>query len=109
VTYSNAAKVRDVGVSEQTLRQHGAVSEPVAREMAEGARQRSGVDYVLSATGIAGPTGGTPEKPVGLVYIGLAMPTGTQVQRHVVGFERETFKWFVSQTALDMLRRALPK
>jgi PncC family amidohydrolase len=107
VTYSNAAKMRDLGVREETLRQHGAVSEAVAGEMAEGARQRSGADYAVSATGIAGPTGGTPEKPVGLVYIGLATPTGTQVQRHVVGFERETFKWFVSQTALDLLRRAL--
>jgi nicotinamide-nucleotide amidase len=107
VTYSNAAKMRDLGVRAETLRQHGAVSEAVAREMAAGARQRSGADYALSATGIAGPTGGTPEKPVGLVYIGLATPTGSEVVRHTVGFERETFKWFVSQTALDLLRRAL--
>jgi nicotinamide-nucleotide amidase len=107
VTYSNAAKQRDLGVRAATLEQFGAVSEPVAREMAEGARQRSDADYALSATGIAGPTGGTPEKPVGLVFIGLATPTGTQVQRHHVAFDRETFKFFVSQTALDMLRREL--
>jgi len=107
VTYSNAAKMRDLGVREETLRAHGAVSEPVAREMADGARQRAGTDYALSATGIAGPTGGTPDKPVGLVYLGLATPTGTQVQRHQVAFDRETFKWYVSQCALDWLRREL--
>jgi nicotinamide-nucleotide amidase len=107
VTYSNAAKIRDLGVREETLKKFGAVSEKVAREMAEGARQRAGTDYALSATGIAGPTGGTAEKPVGLVYIGLATPTSTHVQRHTLGFDRETFKFFVSQTALDMLRREL--
>jgi nicotinamide-nucleotide amidase len=94
-------------VREETLRQHGAVSEEVCREMAEGARQRSGADFALSATGIAGPTGGTAEKPVGLVFIGLAGPTGTRVCRHLLSFDRETFKWFASQTALDILRREL--
>jgi len=107
VTYSNAAKQRDLGVRDETLKQHGAVSEPVAREMAEGARRRSSADYALSATGIAGPTGGTPDKPVGLVFIGLATPTQTRVQRWQLSFDRETFKFFVSQTALDMLRRQL--
>lgn len=107
VTYSNAAKRRDLGVHEETLKQFGAVSEQVAREMAEAARQRSGADFALSATGIAGPTGGTADKPVGLVFIGLATPTGTKVQRWQLGFDRETFKFFVSQTALDMLRREL--
>jgi len=107
VTYSNAAKQRDTGVCDETLKQHGAVSEPVAREMAEGARTRSGADYALSATGIAGPTGGSLDKPVGLVFIGLATATGTQVQRWQLAFDRETFKFFVSQTALDMLRRVV--
>ncbi len=109
VTYSNTAKIRDLGVEEELLKQQGAVSEPVARAMADGARRRAGSDYALSATGVAGPTGGTAEKPVGLVYIGLATPTGTQVQRHTVTFDRETFKWYVSQTALDLLRRELLK
>ena len=109
VTYSNAAKQRDLGVREETLKAFGAVSEPVAREMAEGARQRSGADFALSATGIAGPDGGTPDKPVGLVFIGLASATKTQVQRWQLAFDRETFKFFVSQTALDMLRRELVK
>jgi nicotinamide-nucleotide amidase len=107
VTYSNESKIRELGVREETLRQHGAVSEEVCREMAEGARQRSGADFALSATGIAGPTGGTAEKPVGLVFIGLAGPTGTRVCRHQLSFDRETFKWFASQTALDILRREL--
>jgi nicotinamide-nucleotide amidase len=109
VTYSNAAKIRDLGVREETLEKFGAVSEQVAREMAEGARRRAGTDYALSATGIAGPTGGTPDKPVGLVYIGLVTPTGTTVQKHTLHFDRETFKFFVSQAALDMLRRELTK
>ena len=107
VTYHNDAKMQNLGVREETLKQFGAVSEQTAREMAEGARQRSGADFALSATGIAGPTGGTAEKPVGLVFIGLATPTGTKVKSHQLGFDRETFKNFVSQTALDMLRREL--
>lgn len=106
VTYSNAAKIAELGVPVELLDAHGAVSEPVARAMAAGARQRSGTDFALSATGIAGPTGGTPAKPVGLVFIGLATASGTQVQRHMLSFDRETFKWLVSQTALDWLRRA---
>ncbi len=107
VTYSNLAKMRDLGVREVALQQFGAVSEEVALAMAEGARQRGRADYALSATGIAGPTGATPEKPVGLVFIGLATPAGTTVERHSLSFDRETFKWFVSQAALDLLRRAL--
>jgi nicotinamide-nucleotide amidase len=107
VTYSNAAKIRDLGIREETLKEFGAVSEQTAREMAEGARQRTGANFAISVTGIAGPTGGTPDKPVGLVYFGLASSTGTEVQRHTLGFDRETFKFFVSQTALDMLRREL--
>jgi nicotinamide-nucleotide amidase len=107
VTYSNESKVRLLGVREETLAKHGAVSEQVCREMADGARR--GTDFALATTGIAGPTGGTPEKPVGLVYIGLATPTGTEVRRHQLFFDRETFKFFVSQYALDMMRRELLK
>jgi nicotinamide-nucleotide amidase len=107
VTYSNDSKMKQLGVCAETLKKFGAVSEEVAREMAECARQRSGADYALSATGIAGPTGGTPEKPVGLVFIGMATPQRTVVQRHTLVFDRETFKFFVSQYALDMVRREL--
>jgi len=101
--------MRLLGVREATLKAHGAVSEEVAREMAEGIRTRSGTDFGVSTTGIAGPTGGTAEKPVGLVYIGLATPARTEVQRHVLSFDRETFKYFVSQYALDAVRRELFK
>jgi len=107
VAYSNESKVRLLGVREDTLKVCGAVSEETCRQMVEGARQRGGVDFAISTTGIAGPTGGTAEKQVGLVFIGLATPSGTRVQRHQLAFDRETFKYFVSQSALDMLRREL--
>jgi len=109
VTYSNEIKMRLLGVREDTLKTHGAVSEKTCRQMAEGARQLAGVDFAISATGIAGPTGGTAEKPVGLVFIGLATPTGTTVARHHFLLDRETFKQLVSQYALDSLRRNLMK
>jgi nicotinamide-nucleotide amidase len=107
VAYSNEAKVKQLGVCAESLKKFGAVSEEVAREMAGKARQRSGADYAISATGIAGPTGGTIKKPVGLVFIGMATPQRTVVQRHTVVFDRETFKFFVSQYGLDMVRREL--
>ncbi|HXI85356.1 MAG TPA: competence/damage-inducible protein A [Verrucomicrobiae bacterium] len=109
VTYSNESKTRLLGVSEKTLAEHGAVSEEVAREMAEGIRTLSRTNFGISTTGIAGPTGGTPEKPVGLVYIGFATPERTDVQRHLLAFDRETFKFFVTQYALDVVRRELLK
>ena len=108
VTYSNAAKQKFLGVREQTLEANGAVSEPVALEMAEGARRQTGADYALSVTGIAGPTGGSETKPVGTVYLGLAGPGETRVERRFNPFERETFKQVTAQQALDLLRRHLP-
>jgi nicotinamide-nucleotide amidase len=89
------------------LARHGAVSEPVAREMAEGARQKTRADYALSVTGIAGPSGGTPDKPVGTVFIGLAGPSGALVERHFNPYDRETFKQVTAQQALDLLRRTM--
>ncbi|HEV2268317.1 MAG TPA: nicotinamide-nucleotide amidohydrolase family protein, partial [Steroidobacteraceae bacterium] len=71
VTYSNAAKTRDVGVSDRTLAEHGAVSEATVREMANGALRATGVDMALAVSGIAGPDGGTAEKPVGTVWFGI--------------------------------------
>ena len=107
VTYSNEAKQEFLGVSAETLKKHGAVSEAVAREMAEGARRRNGADYAVSVTGIAGPSGGSPEKPVGTVFMGLATPEGTSVQHKVNAFDRETFKHVTAQQALEMLRRGI--
>jgi len=72
VTYSNAAKMRDVGVSERTLSEHGAVSEATVREMANGAQRVTGVEMAIAVSGIAGPDGGTAEKPVGTVWFGVA-------------------------------------
>ena len=81
VTYANSAKMKMLGVKDKTLADHGAVSENTAKEMAEGARAASGADIAVSVTGIAGPGGGTPEKPVGLVYMALADDKGTIVKK----------------------------
>ncbi|MGH9647233.1 MAG: CinA family protein, partial [Bryobacteraceae bacterium] len=94
-----------LGVHPDAILQHGAVSAPVAREMAEGARRQTGADYALSVTGIAGPSGGTPEKPVGTVFIGLAGAGETIVEKQYNPWDRETFKSVTSQQALDLLRR----
>jgi nicotinamide-nucleotide amidase len=107
VTYSNQAKQRFLGVRAETLSTCGAVSEPVAMEMAEGARLTTGASYALSITGIAGPTGGTPVKPVGTVFIGLAGPGGISVVRNVNPFDRATFKQVTTQQALELLRQEL--
>ena len=106
VTYANEAKTRDVGVDPALLAAHGAVSEPVARAMAEGARLRTGATFAVSTTGIAGPDGGTAEKPVGTVFIALAANDApTLVGKHFFPRDRETFKRFVVQTALQTLLR----
>lgn len=107
VTYSNEAKMKLLGVREQTLIEHGAVSESVVREMAQGARERTGADYAVAVTGIAGPTGGTEDKPVGTVFIGLADAGGVKAGRFQNPFDRETFKYVTSQQALEWLRRSL--
>lgn len=107
VTYANAAKERALGVSASTLAEHGAVSEPVAREMAEGLRARSGATWALSTTGVAGPTGGSPEKPVGLVHLALAGPTGTVHRVIRSSGERERIQALAAAAALDLLRRTV--
>jgi nicotinamide-nucleotide amidase len=104
-TYCNDAKQSALGVLPETLAAHGAVSEAVAREMAEGARAKHGADYALSTTGIAGPSGGTADRPVGTVFIALAEPNGTTVLNPRNFFDRETFKFVTTQQALDLLRR----
>lgn len=108
VTYSNEAKSRILGVPEELFRSVGAVSEEVAKAMAEGARARAGTTFALSITGIAGPDGGTAEKPVGTAYVGLASPDQpTQITKIFFPTDRKTFKRLCSQRALDMLRLRL--
>ncbi len=108
VTYANAAKTAALGVDAALIEKHGAVSEPVAQQMAEGALKNTGADFALATTGIAGPEGGTPEKPVGTVFVALAVRGGkTLVQHHKFPTDRETFKNLVSQTALGLLLRQL--
>ena len=107
VTYANAAKVSVLGVPESVLRDHGAVSEPTARAMAEGARQVGAADWSISVTGIAGPSGGTPTKPVGTVHFAIAGPDGTEAFHQVNAFDRETFKYITAQQAMSRLLRRL--
>ncbi|MDC3956318.1 CinA family nicotinamide mononucleotide deamidase-related protein [Polyangium jinanense] len=105
VVYANSAKTRLLGVSEDTLRWHGAVSAEVAAEMAEGVRRVCETDVGVSVTGIAGPTGGTAEKPVGLVYWAVAHPGGTVVRSKVFQGEREEVQIAAAYAVLDLLRR----
>ena len=106
VTYANEAKIRYCGVNPDTLAAHGAVSEETAREMALGLRQRSGADIAVSTTGIAGPAGGTKEKPVGLVYVGCADAQGVRVEKLQLSGSRERIRNLAALRALDMIRRA---
>lgn len=108
VSYSNEAKERLLGVRPETLREWGAVSTQAAEEMAEGARRLSGADLGLSTTGIAGPDGGTPEKPVGTVCVGLAWEGGSWSRRYDLGERsRDWVKGMTAQVALDRVRRWL--
>jgi nicotinamide-nucleotide amidase len=107
VTYANAAKEKFLGVRGETLAEHGAVSEAVAREMAEGARRETGADFAISVTGIAGPDGGTEVKPVGTVFIGFASKEHTVVLKQFNPFDRETFKLVTGTQALEILRRRI--
>ena len=108
VTYANSAKRKLLGVAEDTLRNCGAVHENTAAEMAAGIRQISGADYGLATTGIAGPTGGTEEKPVGTLCVGLAGPGGVESRRFTLSFgDRLKNKKMFAATALDCLRKKL--
>ena len=108
VTYSNNSKTALLNVPAQLIEAHGAVSEPVVRAMAQGLLNQSGATYALATTGIAGPDGGTPEKPVGTVWIALATAgEATDVWKETIPADRITFKQVVSQSALDRLRKRL--
>ena len=110
VTYSNEAKERLLGVPHELLVQHGAVSEPVAKAMAEGVRKTAGTDYGLSVTGVAGPDGGTEEKPVGLVFVGISDAEGTVAERLDLSAwrrSREAIRERSANRAFDLLRHRI--
>ncbi len=107
VTYSNGAKADLLGVAEDLLAAHGAVSAPVAEAMARGAREKAGVDAALAITGIAGPTGGSPDKPVGTVFIACADASGCVVEKRLFGGGREQVQERAAHAALVLLWRRL--
>jgi nicotinamide-nucleotide amidase len=107
VTYSNVAKTELLGVPGELLTEHGAVSEPVAVAMADGIRARARADIGIGVTGIAGPTGGTPEKPVGMVVVAVSTASERRCRTFRFYGEREQVKFQASQAALDMVRRML--
>lgn len=108
VTYSNAAKTRLLDVPGSLIEAHGAVSRPVAESMAAGARSRAGVDVAVSVTGIAGPGGGSADKPVGLVHFGLAGPEGVQhVERRFAEADRQAIRLAATRQALELLLDAV--
>jgi nicotinamide-nucleotide amidase len=107
VAYANDAKTGIVGVPAELLAAEGAVSEPVARALAEGVRRLGRATWGIGITGIAGPTGGTAEKPVGTVWTALAGPGGTQAQHRVFRGDRDRVRRTAAYEALDLLRRAM--
>ena len=109
VAYANEVKIRALNVAPELIETHGAVSKEVAEAMAKGMRERAGTDYAISVTGIAGPTGGTEEKPVGTVFIGYADETQVKSLHMVLPGDRYLIRWRSSQAALDYLRRQILK
>jgi len=105
--YGNEVKIRVVGVKEETISKYGAVSPQVAEAMAQGGRRILAADICLADTGIAGPGGGTPEKPVGLFYIGLSHRAGTYSQEHTFEHDREQNKLDAAEAALGWLKEYL--
>ncbi len=106
-SYANSMKTNYLGVKEALLQRHGAVSVEVAKAMALGMRERSRADISLSVTGLAGPDGGSDEKPVGTVFIGIAGEVGVHVQRFIFFGDRHEIQRMTAQTALDLVRRYL--
>jgi PncC family amidohydrolase len=109
VSYADLAKERLLGVPADLIQRHGAVSAQVARAMAEGARDSLGADLAVAVTGVAGPDGGTSAKPVGLTYVAVAGPTGTEVQRHLWSGDRRANKERSAEAALRMVLDALQR
>jgi nicotinamide-nucleotide amidase len=107
IVYSNEAKIDILGVDSKLIEEHGAVSEEVVRSMADGARKRARSTYALATTGVAGPSGGSEEKPVGTVYVALADENDMKIKKLFFPSDRETFKQLTAQAAFEMLRRKL--
>lgn len=107
ITYANEAKEKLLGVSRETLEQYGAVSEETAREMAKGAAESAGAEVSLVSTGIAGPSGGTPEKPVGLVYLGCCLKGKVTVRKENFHGDRESIRRQAVASALELLLSVL--
>ena len=104
VVYSNQAKISELGVPADLIQRYGAVSEQVAQAMAQGARKKAGTDFAIATTGIAGPTGGSEQKPVGLVYIAVDSDSGCETERYMFSHDRDFIRLRAAQTALNMLR-----
>jgi PncC family amidohydrolase len=109
VVYANAAKVRTCGVAPADLDTHGAVSEPVARQLARGIRERAGTTWGVGVTGIAGPGGGSAEKPVGLVYVAVAGPDTVTCREYRFPLGRDRVRRYATTAALRQLLRAIRK
>ncbi|MDY3819040.1 MAG: CinA family protein [Lachnospiraceae bacterium] len=109
VTYSNTAKQKLLGVDKDTLEQFGAVSEQTARQMAIGAAKAAGCQAAVATTGIAGPDGGTDEKPVGLVYIGAVVRDDVVIEKHIFKGDRADVRKQSTQAALELLEQMLEK
>jgi nicotinamide-nucleotide amidase len=109
LTYSNAAKTSLLGVDAETLKAHGAVSEPTALAMARGCLQASGANFGVAVTGIAGPDGGNAEKPVGLVYVAVASARRAEAYRFQFRGNRKNVRWRSAYTALNCLRLFIDK
>ncbi|MBA3601728.1 MAG: nicotinamide-nucleotide amidohydrolase family protein, partial [Acidobacteria bacterium] len=107
--YANEAKIRTLNVAPEIIENNGAVSAETAEAMAEGMRKKSQTDYAISVTGIAGPTGGSEEKPIGLVYVGFASKVETKAIKIMLPGDRHLIRWRASQAALDLLRRKMLK
>ena len=109
ITYSNESKIKTLNVSPELIEKHGAVSAEVCEAMAKGMREKAQTDYAISVTGIAGPSGGTEEKPVGLVFVGFADENEVKSIKINLPGDRFLIRWRSSQFALDLLRRKLSK
>ena len=107
VTYSNRAKISELGVPADLIDKYGAVSEQVAQAMAQGARRKAGTDFAIAITGIAGPAGGSEQKPVGLVYVSVDSDSGCETERYIFSHDRDFIRLRAAQTALNMLRLQL--